>query len=920
MTAPEKLLEDVAAETPDPARSLNNLQTFARSCPKHLEALTRDELNVCASLFAYTQFLMPYVVNNPDVFIGTLRLRGSHIDRALLQGELASSGTTSFGAYLRTFKKKYLLRISLRYASGMADIKDSMSELSLLADVITEAALGWTVTDLINKYGTPQSDKLSVIALGKLGARELNYSSDIDLLFVYECPEGQTSGVQGTGGIARNRITNHEFYCKTAEAMARLLSENTAEGFVYRVDLRLRPQGSAGELALPLSGYEEYYSSWGREWERLALTRARPIAGSEGLGRDFIDMVRPFVYRKYIDTRSFDEIRLLKKKIDAAFSKNDIKKGYGGIREIEFFAQALQLVYGGKEPLLRERGLVLALHRLSQKNLIGCDDFSVLSEHYLYLRSLEQCLQMLNDLQTHTLPTEPAALEAAARKMGSKDSKAFMADLHRRRTGVNNIYNSLFEHSKYEESKTLFDTQWPQMLRAELERRNVKNPDKVLYYLQKIKESTNSFQTLTMRRLQGVIIPAFAAPALEAADPEMSLRNLLRFTEVVSSSGNASYLELFNSNPALLLALNGIFSKSPYLSSILTGSTRYLDMLAGGTPARKTLRAMVEELMAVSMARPSQAEALAMFRKMEELRLGLLYLDKRIGIISMMKGLSKAAEAVLMASLNTEEGLYVAALGKLGGMEMTINSDLDIIFISENETAAPEAVERALRLLSSYTKEGYTYKVDTRLRADGSKGMLLNTLGGLGDYYLNHARMWEVQALLKARPLAATCPARRRFMEMTREVFLRRGHEITAEDIVAMRDKIKRERLGGAKVLDIKLSPGGVEDIEFLVQYLQLKHARSNPRVLVQNTGAALHRLTECGAIEETDGQILLQGYLLYRTIETLLRLRQEKTITAGSGIFEMAAAFLGLTDVENHLQSSMRNTGAIIARLMGNY
>ncbi|MBF0554041.1 MAG: bifunctional [glutamate--ammonia ligase]-adenylyl-L-tyrosine phosphorylase/[glutamate--ammonia-ligase] adenylyltransferase [Nitrospirae bacterium] len=910
MSAPNKTLKGYASETPDPVRSLNNLDAFSTANPAHFNALTHKELQGAASLFSYTQFLAAYAINNPDVFLEILKDADSPIDKSFLKMNLLPMPFEKelYSTYLRNFKKRHLLNISLRFARGTADIKESMSELSLLADVITDAALRRTVADLSSMYGDPQSDKLSVIALGKLGASELNYSSDIDLIFVYECPEGQTSGVVSPNGLRINRITNHEFFCKTAESMSRLLSENTADGFVYRVDLRLRPQGSKGELSLPLSGYEQYYESWGREWERLALIRARLIAGNEGLGRDFLDMIRPFVFRKYIDTRSIGEIKELKKRIDSTFNKYDIKKGYGGIREIEFFAQALQLVYGGQEPLLRERGLVLALHRLSQKNLIGCDDFSVLSEHYLYLRRLEQCLQMVNDVQTHTLSTEQGALQCTARKMGAADSEAFMAGLHRRRTEVNRIYNSLFEFSKEKRGESLPDTYNEDTITAELEERRVNNPGKVLYYLRKIKESANSFQTLRMRRLQGAIIPEFTALALGSSDPEMALCNLHRFTEIVfPSAGSVSYLELFSANRGLIGALAGVFSKSPYLSSILMGNIRYIDMLAGGTPIRKTLRAMIDESMAALMTKDSQSEALARFRKMEELRMGMLYIDKRIGIINLMKGLSKTAEAVLMAALNGGKDVYIAVFGKLGGREMTINSDLDIIFIGENGAAASEAAERALRLLSSYTKEGYTYKVDTRLRADGSKGMLVNTLDGIRDYYLNHARMWEVQALLKGRPIAADGPARRRFMEMRNAVFLQRGQYITAEDIITMRGRIMKERLTLSNAPDIKLSPGGVEDIEFLVQFKQLKHARNDPRILVQNTAAALHRLIKSGIIGQTDGERLLNDYMFYRGIETLIRLRGEKTITPDKD----------KTYLKTHLEQSMQETASTIARLM---
>jgi glutamate-ammonia-ligase adenylyltransferase len=249
-----------------------------------------------------------------------------------------------------------------------------------------------------------------------------------------------------------NRITNHEFYCKVGEELTRFLSLNTDSGFAYRVDLRLRPEGQRGDIALALRGYEMYYESWGRAWERAMLLRARPVAGDRELGDSFMKMISPFVYRKYLDFSSIDEIRKLKTRIDSTFKKGDIKRGYGGIREIEFFGQALQLIYGGREPLLREKSILKVLHRLLLKGLIGQEDYFILSDNYRFLRTLEHRLQQLNDLQTHTIPSGDAELNALARKMGFSCREAFLDNLETRRMKVRKIYDSLFSEQKEEPS------------------------------------------------------------------------------------------------------------------------------------------------------------------------------------------------------------------------------------------------------------------------------------------------------------------------------------------------------------------------------------------------------------------------------------------------------------------------------------
>ncbi|MBF0317971.1 MAG: bifunctional [glutamate--ammonia ligase]-adenylyl-L-tyrosine phosphorylase/[glutamate--ammonia-ligase] adenylyltransferase [Nitrospirae bacterium] len=913
------LFKTAGSETPEPQRAYRNLLALSESASEIVESLTDQQLHTTALLFACSQFLANYATKHPTKYLQCLSNIDTPIDEQILRdyvtSTLAEQQPADMFEFIRGIKYRYMLHITLRNLTGKTDVTTCMMELSALADVIIETANRHTWQHLTLKYGAPSDDRISVIALGKLGASELNYSSDVDLMFCYGSSEGQTTGVVSQHGVTLNRLSNHEYYCKGVELFSKLLNQNTSDGFAYRVDLRLRPQGAKGEPALSLSGYEQYYESWGREWERVALIRARHIAGDQGLGGDFIDMIRPFVYRKYIDMGTIDEIKKLKRKIDQTFNENDIKKGFGGIREAEFFAQALQLVYGGQQPLLRQRGLILTLHRLSQKGLIGYDDFSALSENYLYLRRLEHYLQMLNDTQTQTLPSDPNDMHALARKMSAASRDDFLAVLQKKRTEVRTIYNSLFQPKHTDKDSSANDLYSEDTLRDILRQRHIAQPERVIHLFRKIRDNMGSFQTLRGKRLQDVVIPEFLQEAVNSKDPARALSNLHNFTDILNT--DMSYLELFDNHRALINAIVEVFATSGYLSAILMSSTQYMEVFAGGTPLRKTLATMKVEVGNMLRGQTLIGETLATYKKMEELRLGIMYLNRRVDIRHLTKGLSKLAVAILTSALSTispTSSLHIIALGKLGGREITINSDLDIVFVCPRDVDEGLNVqaERLLRVLTSYTKGGRTYNVDTRLRADGSKGTLIKGLDALEDYYLNSAHPWEIQAILKARPITGDTAFRARFLAIRGNVISRRCSEVTPDTIMAMRDRIRKERLSTSAVPDIKLSVGGIEDIEFLVQYLQLKHALRYPAVIVQDTVAALKRLVRYSVVDEKAGRLLIRNYLFYRNIETIMRLTGE-SIDALSGI----EGFTDARELIEHIKVRMGETESVVQALM---
>lgn len=919
---------------PDQDRALANIDSLITEHP-HLRDRVLQHGDAIAALFSCSQFLATYVNNHPETLLdernGALARMGGALDERECAAELrevldACSDREQGMRVVRRFRKNRQLVILLNDVLHRLDQQQIMLDMSVLADVIIKESLAFIERLLRERYGEPENNAFLVIGMGKLGAQELNFSSDIDPVFVYR-DESETSGVSSSPGVTRNRISAFEYYVKLVEEFSKFLSANTADGFAYRVDLRLRPQGTRGSLALSLGGYEDYYESWGQLWERAALLRARPVAGDDALGRDFLGMITPFIYRKYMDIDAIEEIRRMKSQVEqlkpGTFSR-DIKRGYGGIREIEFFIQIFQLMYGGKEPMLRERSTLKALHRILQKGLIGHDDSYHLSENYLYLRTLEHRIQQMNDLQTHALPAQDRDLAEIGAKMGHRDLKTFLHDLDRRRVKVRAIYDSLFQQSHRkgtggeDPSGSLFggrfwdiDTPDQDRLSAELARRGVRRPDKALYHLTQIRNTTYSFQTLRGRRLMEEIIPSFLDEALKTPNPDRALLQLVDFSRLLATS--ESYLEPIVQNRELIKLIISVFAQSDYLAKLVMSNPEYMGSLVEGEIRWRTRSEIVHELEVLS-DRKDPMQAVRLLRRLEEIRLGTRFLNGLINVIQLTHSLTTISETVITKLLRSERGLsgsvddelIILGYGKLGGREISFNSDLDLVFMTADapgETLIRRA-ENLLKAAMSYTREGVAYSIDTRLRPDGNKGPLVIPFAGLRSYYEKHAHPWELQALLKARPITGSSAVRRGFVAMRNEVLIRRGLEVTPDSIRHMRQRIETERskdAPSAGISDIKLGSGGINEIEFIVQYLQLRHCAARPFILVPNTIDAVRRLFIHGILSQEDAVLLKEAYLFFRIVDTMLRLRNETTLREESDAPASVARLFGVS-VEDFL------------------
>jgi glutamate-ammonia-ligase adenylyltransferase len=898
---------------PDPERAWSNIISFLEANPDRFEEVEANLYKI-SLLFSCSQFLANHCINNSNSVFQALGSINQPLDEDALRHELIERlskclSTEEGMKAIRDFRKNIQLTITFKDLLKKASLQDIMAEMSSLADVILSESLVFVEKRLQQRYGIAENNSITIISLGKLGAQELNYSSDVDFIAVYR-DEGETTGVSNIQGVTMNRTTAFQYYSKLIEDYCRFLSANTEDGFAYRVDLRLRPQGQRGSLALSLRGHEEYYESWGQLWERAAMLRARPVAGDMRLGEEFINLLKPFVYRKYLDFEAIEEIRKMKSQVEhlkPGTLSRDIKRGFGGIREIEFFIQIFQLIYGGKEFRLRERSTFKALHILMQKGLIGYDDAYRLSENYSYFRTLEHRLQQLNDIQTHSLPSGAHELTILSKKMGFNTSEEFTADLDKRRQIVREIYNSLLESGKHESSehetisRIFWDTETPIENLLEGHLFAVKDVRKVIHCLAKIRNNIYSFQTIRGRRLLEEIIPRFVDAAIKGDNADSALLHLVDFSAILAAK--EFYLEAIAKHPEIIPSVNFIFSHSEYLSKMVMGSPEYLETLVSGERIKKSRLRLLSEL-DMLVKRYGEIAAVRLIRRLEELRLGTMFLNKVIDIAALMRSITKTAEAVLVALKEKCPSLTIIAFGKMGAREMTFNSDLDIIFLTQNAPLAEDSKEaqRILKALMSYTKDGLAYRVDTRLRPDGSKGQLVTSLQGIREYYLKSAHTWELQALLKARPVCVKRQASsvKRFMELRKEVLMKRGAEITVSDIKKMRSRIQRElSKETAGTYDIKLGSGGLEEIEFSIQYLQLKNCAKRPELLVQGTLNAVKRMGNSGILGDEDAIILNDIYIFYRYIETILRLRNESLLKEGSDTMRSVSRFMNMSEKE---------------------
>ncbi len=850
---------------------------------------------------------------------------------------------------LRHYKAQEMLRIGSRDLCELAKLIEVTDELSSLAGAALQRAYEICNRLMQDEFGRPmvspdgdepQEASFTILGMGKLGGRELNFSSDIDLMYFYLSEKGETTGIESARGDQINKIPVHTYFVKLADMINKAIGQATEHGFVFRVDLDLRPEGRSGEIAQPMNNALHYYESYGQSWERSALIKARPVAGNLDLGETLLKELEPFIFRRNLDFAMLEDIKGMKQKIDSSLSRirdgeDNLKLGFGGIREIEFFISALQLIHAGKKSSLRLRSSLSALDQLTLEGLIEEKAATTLKNAYIFLRNVEHRIQVFQEQQTHNLPTRPEAMLALARRSGFSDLATFKSALKQQREAVSAIYRELFYAGDNElksevrpEIELLFDPQTePDEIKELLEGWGFGNPDAAYESLQVLKGATPNRQlTRQARRHMERIAPLLIQEVIDSPEPEMTLSNVERLLSALRARG--TYFALLAENHKTMKLLVKLFGTSQFLTRIFIQHPEILDALVSGAYATpfKSLQEMqhdLDTLMLEANDYEQKLEILRKFRNEEFLRIALNDLFGNTPQGEKTFQLSCLADCCLMAAVEIAKKelilrygrpyctsdeqepqlaeFVIVGMGKLGGMELNYHSDLDIIFVyqGDGETKPVEGTDperfrpqsnpqyfsrlaqRIISVLTLVTKDGYVYQIDTRLRPSGNQGPLVTSLLAFNTYHNSSAQPWERQALIKGRVVQTdsqlSAQMRSALEHQAYEAPLPEnfGHEV-ARLRTRMEKEIGRER---DDRFNIKTGRGGMVDVEFIAQYLQLLHGASNPELHVTNTVKALKNLNHAAILTNEEAQTLKDGYKFLRKLENMLRLIHDHSI-----------------------------------------
>ena len=878
---------------PDPENAENVIKRFIE-VHKGISPKKKDLLYILSS---YSRFLGRVIIKDPGIldllltseFIQNKKQLEKTIQES--NGIFESSSTLEeFMAQLRRYKYRELSRIIYRDIMHLERFPEIMEGLSDLASGILDAAFKF----FDREVKATSHGRFAIIGMGKLGGSELNLSSDIDLIYIY-----QTTG-------------KPDLFFKIAERITKSLSSVTEDGFLYRVDLGLRPGGGKSPIALSFDGALEHYFYWGDTWERAALIKARPVAGDISLGDEFNKEIEPFVYKKNLDYISIEDLKDMKAKLDRLHKIRDVKLGKGGIREIEFFVQALQLVNGGAIKELREKNSLKTLEKLWQRKIIEDDVFQLLSSCYLFLRKVEHAIQLVDELQTHKLPEDSNGLDKLAKRVGFQNKEEFEEAYNKRTSEVSRIYEQLFyEPSKkieeggkafWELADFLTEGNIAQSEAIEdLRRLGFKNPESALELIAALLDTKKGGLTHRGRILTRRVIPAFLGRVIASPDPDAALVNLERF---ISGIGwRTSIFAVLAENPELLELLSRLFSTSGYLSGFLIRHPEYLDVLTlkdviKEFGSREEMVGELKKILSEEEEYEGKLDAIRRFKHVETLKLCLRDLNREVDPIYVGNFLSMLAESVLEVGLllagevlgstlgrkGTPEDIIILGMGKLGGMEMSYNSDLDIIFIYKGDEHEffSKLGQKVISILSIPTNEGFAYKIDTDLRPSGRSGTLVTSFEAFKRYHEQSARLWERQALIRARPSAGNMDLGREVMKTIEYFVYKQPLQVDFhKEIYHLRARMEKEIAREDKLrFNLKTGKGGIVDIEFLIQMLQLKSGLYYEGVRKQNTLEALNGLRKCGVIDEMVFIKLKDGTYFLKKLENLLRLLHDRSIS----------------------------------------
>jgi len=826
---------------------------------------------------------------------------------------------------LRQFRNRWLLHLLWRDVCGEASLADTLQALSDLADCLLAASTNNAARRMQERFGIPRNENgaeipVVILAMGKLGGRELNFSSDVDLIFLYT-DEGETDG--------RRALSAHEYFTRLTQQIAALLDEVTADGFVFRVDTRLRPFGDSGPPVVSFAALESYLAQHGRSWERYAYIKAR-ITGppvSDAIAEELMgNLIEPFVYRRYLDFGVFESLRDMKALIAAEVKRKElasnIKLGPGGIREIEFIAQSLQLVRGGSDKRLRSRELQVVLPSLGDRRMLSRSSVNELMLAYTFLRRLENFIQAIRDQQSHDLPNDAADRARLRLAMNYPDWDRLVSDLDTHRSNVSRQFDEVVFRSERPESEpsvvTTFAEHWVSTSAAcewqeLLERQGFAQAAELSEAIDRFQRAplTLRIDKVTRQRLDQ-FVPKLIVELRNKSHPSLVLSRVLDIVDRILR--RSAYIALLNENPPVLERLLNLCESSAYLAEQISRFPLLLDELLDPRlfSASLSLSEMVEDL-EQRVARLGEIdserhiETLGQFQRASLFRIAVADFSGKLPVMKVSDRLTDLAELVLKKALEIAyadlvqkhgepryfdgeisrvAGFGVIAYGKLGGIEMSYRSDLDLVFLHESGISGDSElmttgekplemsvffgrlVRRLVHFLTTQTGSGVLYEVDTRLRPSGRSGLLVTSIEAFERYQEENAWTWEQQALLRARPVAGDAKVAREFERIRAESLKNRVRQDTLlADVTLMRGKM-REQLdrSDSNLFDLKQGEGGIGDIEFIVQYLVLRNATPHPAVIHYSDNIRqLGTLEAAACLPEKDVIRLQEIYKEYR-------------------------------------------------------
>ena len=903
-------------------------EAFEQSGAQHKISLPQDPqtLQVLQRVFAFSDFVAENCIRHPALISnliesGDLQRSYSrqHFSEMLKSALIDVKDEAVLIQILRVFRRREMTRIAFRDLAGWSNLAETVTDLSNLADTCLEQTALILYEGLSEKYGTPTAEDgtpqlLVILGLGKLGAQELNFSSDIDLIFAY--PEaGHTRG-------SSQSISTDDFFTRLGRQLIKVISQPTAEGFVFRMDMRLRPYGENGPLVMHFDALENYFEQQGREWERYALIRARVVAGDKKIGDHLLERLNPFIYRRYLDYGAYDSLREMKRMISLEVNrqgmKRNIKLGKGGIREIEFFGHMFQLIRGGVTPDLQQRSIQQVLKILARDNHIPSQVSKQLTAAYIFLRNTEHRLQEFADQQTHDLPlNEPNQIRLAA-SMGFADAGEFFSQLDQHRSNVHRHFQFLLETKDEQSKQPNLEEQLQGIWQGVISDRRAEEtlagigfdqPRAVLQLLDYLRNTlgSNRLGDKGRRRLEK-LIPQVLKEVGAGNRSEMVLGRIIDL--IKSIGGRISYFALLLENPMVLTHLIQLAGASPWIASflaqypvlldeLLDPRTLYMPPEAG--QIKVDLNQRLRQIPSDDLE--YQIEQLCVFKEINVLRVAAADVSGALPLMRVSDHLSDIAETLLAqvvqmaydhlytkhgaptCELNgktCEKGFAVIAYGKLGGLELGYGSDLDLVFLhsgtGEKTKGGQQAVDsvqffnrlgqRVIHILTAHTRAGRLYEIDMRLRPSGGSGVLVSHAEAFRDYQQNSAWTWEHQALIKARPILGDSLLTDHFESTRKDVLSRpRKKPKLQQEVVDMRDRMRKELLKPETgMFDLKQDTGGMVDIEFLVQYLVLLKSHEYPELQKWTDNVRLiQTLIATGAIDEYTAHILKHAYLIYR-------------------------------------------------------